>query len=82
MEAKQSTRLRSLSLIALLLCIPACTTLDPTMVDAGRAFVDAVGPEYLAYVEKDKTLDVAAKERRQLTVRLFDNALKVREARR
>jgi len=72
-----------------LLCFPwalcagatACNA-APAFVQASRATYDAIAPEYLGYVTADPVLSQEAKDRRALTVRLWDAAIQAGEAKR
>jgi hypothetical protein len=63
--------------VALLL---ACGCQTNPMTAPARAFLDSVGPEYLAYVEADPTLDEAARRARRANCAAF--RLLVEEAER
>lgn len=48
---------------------------DMVSVTSVRAVWDAVGPDYVEYVNKDASLDEAAKKTKLRTVELFDKTL-------
>jgi hypothetical protein len=61
-----------------LLLLPACAA-DPSLVTAGRQFYMAVAPEYALYVEADPALTREQKDSRHLSIKLFHEALLIRE---
>lgn len=67
--------------VLLALVLGSCGGAPPALdVAADRATFDAVAPAYLAYIDADPSLDVAAKDLRHLTVASWDLRLRKREA--
>lgn len=76
---KSVNALKGVCAVAAILLVLASCSANRDFVAASRAFVDAVGPEYLSYVRSDPSLDESAKDLRENTVRMYDAAVKAAE---
>lgn len=61
------------------LLFASCGTPGVAYVQADRDTLDAIVPEYTAYVLNDATLDQAARDRRLLTVELWRKRVQAAE---
>lgn len=74
--------IRQAVLLACCLLQGACSAHpDPTFVVAARDLLEAVGPEYRAYVDADPALTVEQRRRRHRTIDRFERAVAIRELR-
>lgn len=75
---KRTTTLR-LAALASLFALCSCQGLSTVDVVADRAFLDAVSPEYLAYVDADPALLPEQKRIRHNTVERYREVIVARE---
>jgi len=68
-------RLKTYIILCFVLALQACSNC-PKLYKAADAFSEAIGPPFLVYVEKDKTLNDEEKEDAKSAVRNFAKALK------
>ncbi len=68
--------LTAVILLLLVALLGGCAVVDSNLLSSSEAFLEAVGPEYSAYVEADPKLSQDQKDNRQRTVRAQTWSLK------